>query len=67
MNQNELLPWHFVTGHPTRPSTLALIAVTLIPAIAAAIVLASRLPSLPGPGDADARGPARTVTAWPWE
>lgn len=21
----------------------------------------------PGMGDADARGPARTVTSWPWE
>jgi hypothetical protein len=25
------------------------------------------LTSYDGPGDADARGPARTVTTWPWE
>lgn len=37
----------------------------LAAALYAAVALANHL--VPGPGDADIRGPARTVEAWPWQ
>ena len=42
-----------------------MIRILWLAAVFAALFLANRCN--PGPGEADVRGPAKTVAAWPWQ
>lgn len=39
---------------------------TILTLLAVAILVAANR-CTPGPGEADVRGPAKTVTVWPWQ
>lgn len=42
-----------------------IVRILWLAALVPALLIANRCN--PGPGDADVRGPAKTVAAWPWQ